>query len=67
MTAHIGQLTEWYESAERITKTNLPGDGDFIIYPHRRRYRDTRPLGTAVTRRSARLPETRLSSHPRHQ
>lgn len=35
MTAHIDQLAEWYESAERITKTNLPGDGDFIIYPHR--------------------------------
>ena len=34
MTAHIDTLAEWYESAERITKTNLPGDGDFIICPY---------------------------------
>ena len=33
MTDHMGQLAEWYEQAERITKTNLPNDGDTIIYP----------------------------------
>lgn len=33
-TNHIDTLAEWYESAEQITKTSLPGDGDFIIYPH---------------------------------
>ena len=32
-TNHIDQLAEWYEQAERITKTNLPNDGDTIIYP----------------------------------
>ena len=33
MTDHMGQIAEWYEQAERITKTNLPNDGDTIIYP----------------------------------
>lgn len=33
MTDHIDQLEQWYEQAERITKTNLPNDGDTIIYP----------------------------------
>lgn len=32
-TNHIDQLAQWYEEAERITKTNLPNDGDSIIYP----------------------------------
>ena len=32
-TNHIDQLAEWYESAERITKTNLPQAGDIIIQP----------------------------------
>lgn len=30
---HIDQLAEWYESAERITKTNLPRSGDYVISP----------------------------------
>ena len=34
MTGHIDQLTEWYESAERITKTNLPNKGDTLISPY---------------------------------
>ena len=33
MATHIDQLAEWYAQAERITKTNLPNDGDTIIYP----------------------------------
>ena len=33
MTAHIDTLNEWYENAERITRDNIPKDGDTIIYP----------------------------------
>ena len=31
---HIGQLAQWYESAEQITKTNLPRAGDTLIFPY---------------------------------
>lgn len=33
MNAYVDTLTEWYEQAERITKTNLPNDGDSVILP----------------------------------
>ena len=31
---HIDQLAQWYESAEQITKTNLPRPGDTLILPY---------------------------------
>ena len=31
---HIDQLAQWYESAEQITKTNLPRAGDTLILPY---------------------------------
>lgn len=34
LNTYFDTLKEWYENAERITKTNLPNDGDTTIYPH---------------------------------
>lgn len=34
MNAYVDTLAEWYESAERISRTNMPNDGDTIMYPN---------------------------------
>lgn len=33
MNTYADTLAEWYANAERITRDNLPNDGDTIIYP----------------------------------